>query len=157
MPDAFTFTINGKPQKVEAANSKLLVDVIREDCGLFATRTGCLNGDCGACTIRLNGKVVKACLLLLAEAEGAQIETLERDDRPTIRALQEAFIENNGFQCGFCTTGMLMVAADLLDHNPDPAVTDIRNAIAGNLCRCTGYDPIIQSILDAARKLREAV
>ncbi len=154
MSDAIVLTVNGKRCEVVVEATELLIDVIRERLQLWGSRVGCLNGDCGACTMRVDGKVVKSCLILAAEADGARIDTIEEDTRPSMKALQASFQENYGFQCGFCTSGMLTVAADLLERNADPSEAEVRTAIAGNLCRCTGYDPIIKSIREAARALR---
>lgn len=142
--------VNGKPVVREIDSRLLLVEFIREVIGFKGTRIGCLTGDCGACTINIEGEAIKSCMVLALSAEDAEITTIEgRDD---ISHIQQAFVEANGFQCGFCTTGMVLTAAELLRDNPDPSEAEIRKAISGNLCRCTGYDAIVRSIQLAAEK-----
>lgn len=129
----------------------LLVELIRDVLGLKGTRVGCLTGDCGACTVNINGDAVKSCMVLACSAEGSDVVTIE--GRRDIDQIQQAFVEENGFQCGFCTTGMVLTAAELLRDNPSPSEAEIRKAISGNLCRCTGYDAIVRSIQNVANKM----
>jgi aerobic-type carbon monoxide dehydrogenase small subunit (CoxS/CutS family) len=150
-----TCTVNGQHRTVECEDRQLLVEVIREQLNLKGTHIGCLNGDCGACTVELDGRIVKSCLLLAASAEGSEITTVEAMGSPgELSDVQEAFWDNDGFQCGFCLPGHLFAARDLIGSNPDPSDDEIRHAIAGNLCRCTGYQRIVTSIRDAAARSR---
>jgi carbon-monoxide dehydrogenase small subunit len=145
------FTVNGRACRVVVEPRKTLVDVLREDLGLTGTHVGCEHGVCGACTIWLDGRSVRACLLLAVQAEGAALTTIEglgQDDAP--HPLQEAFRAEHALQCGFCTPGFLMAAAELLAREPRPGEARIREALAGNLCRCTGYLNIIRAVQRAA-------
>jgi len=154
MPSELNCCLNGQPITRKIDPRLLLVEFIRDVIGLKGTRIGCLTGDCGACTINISGEVIKSCMVLALSAEDADITTIEgRDD---ITHIQQAFVEANGFQCGFCTTGMVLTAAELLRDNPDPTEAEIRKAISGNLCRCTGYDAIVRSIQLAAEKSKSA-
>ncbi|NYH98511.1 (2Fe-2S)-binding protein [Cupriavidus plantarum] len=141
--------LNGTPRSVQADARRLLIEVIRDELDTKGARVGCLTGDCGACTVLLDGEVRKACLVLAASIDGNDVRTIEGLD--AIEALQQAFVSHNAFQCGFCTSGMLVVAADLLKKNPSPTRDQIRHAISGNLCRCTAYEPIVEAIHSAAR------
>lgn len=144
--------INGKAVSQVIDERLLLVEFVRDVVGLKGTRVGCLTGDCGACTVTIAGDVIKSCLVLAMSVEGADITTIEgRDD---ISHIQQAFVDENGFQCGFCTTGMVLTAAELLRDNLDPSDAEIRKAISGNLCRCTGYDAIVRSVKVAALKAK---
>jgi len=150
------FKINGEKVRLSVKPNRTLLEMIREDLKLTGTREGCGVGDCGACTVLLDGLPVNSCLVLAVEADGREILTVEglaRGDR--LHPIQEAFIENFGLQCGFCTPGMIISAKALLDRNPDPSEHEIREAISGNLCRCTGYVKIVESIKKAAQRLRE--
>lgn len=143
--------VNGEPHVVKARPNARLLDVLREELGLTGAKEGCGIGECGACTVLMDGEAVNACLVLAAQAEGAHIETVEglcQDGR--LHSLQTAFIEYGAIQCGYCTPGMLMSAVALLRKNPRPSESDIRHALAGNLCRCTGYVQIIRAIEAAA-------
>lgn len=140
--------INGKAFDREIDPRLLLVEMIRDVLHLKGTRIGCHTGDCGACTLRLGGAVVKSCMILALSAERQSITTIEGTD--DLGAIQAAFVAENGFQCGFCTTGMVLTAAELLRSNPDPSEAEIRRGLNGNLCRCTGYDGIIAAIRRAA-------
>ena len=126
----------------------LLLDLVRNVADLKGTRMGCLTGDCGACTVLLDGKVVKSCLVLALSVEGRDVATIEGVDG--LDAIQDAFIAENGFQCGYCSTGMVLTAAELLRTNPHPSDSEIRHALIGNLCRCTGYESIVAAIQRAA-------
>ncbi len=147
--------INGTWQEVETRPDRLLLELLREDLGLTGTKKGCEKGECGACTVILNGKAVLSCLTPALKADGAEILTVEGlalKDR--LHPLQQAFLEEGAVQCGYCTPGMLLSAKALLDENPDPGVEEVKKAISGNLCRCTGYAKIIRAIGVAAGKMR---
>lgn len=144
--------VNGSVREISGDPRQLLVDVIRDDFDLKATHIGCLSGDCGACSVMIDGEIRKSCLSLAVSMEGADVRTLDGWVDETLLRLQTAFIATNAFQCGFCTSGMLMAATDLLRRNPQPDISEIRKAISGNLCRCTGYEPIIQAIQQAMQK-----
>jgi carbon-monoxide dehydrogenase small subunit len=149
-----TVTVNGEPhtRKVEART--LLVHFLREDLGLTGTHVGCDTTSCGACTVSLDGEAVKSCTVFAVQADGARVETVEGIARNgTLHPLQEGFWEKHGLQCGFCTPGMLMSARSLLARNPKPTEDEIRHGISGNLCRCTGYNKIVEAIQYAAEKL----
>lgn len=152
-----TCTINGRQYSGKAEPRLLLVHFIRDELNLTGTHIGCDTGHCGACTIIMNGKTVKSCMLLAVQANGANILTVEGlADGDKLHPIQEAYWENHGLQCGYCTPGMLMSSLYLLQKNPDPTEEDIRRGIEGNLCRCTGYVNIIKSIKAAARKMQDA-
>ncbi len=148
-------TVNGRQYTLEVEANLTLVEFLREKLGLTGTKVGCGVGECGACTVIMNGEAVNACLILAVQAEGAEIVTvegLERDGR--MDPLQESFIRHGAVQCGFCTPGMLLSARALLARNPTPTEDEIRTAISGNLCRCTGYQQIVDAIGAVARKER---
>lgn len=143
--------VNGKVCKVKTDPIRTLLQVIREDLGLTGTKSGCERGECGACTVLVDGLAINSCLMPAIEAEGKEILTIEglaRDGQ--LHPLQEKFIELGAIQCGFCTPGMIMTAKTLLDRNPKPTEEEVRREIAGNYCRCTGYDKIVEAILSAA-------
>ena len=146
-------TINGEPYELDLEPRSLLVHAIREDAGLTGTHIGCDTGNCGACTVLLDGKSVKSCMMLAVQAGGARIETVESLAGPDgdLDALQQAFSEHHALQCGYCTPGMLMSAKFLLERNPSPSEDEIRRAIQGNICRCTGYVNIVEAIRAASR------
>ncbi len=149
-------TINGEPEEFLCAPDETMLDVLRNGLGLTGSKEGCGSGDCGACSITLDGELVCACLMLAAEAEGAKIGTIEgMAEGERLHPLQQKFLELAALQCGICTPGFLVAAKALLDENPDPTETEVRYGLAGNLCRCTGYDKIIRSVLDAAVTMRE--
>jgi carbon-monoxide dehydrogenase small subunit len=134
---------------------RLLLDLLRDQIGLTGTKEGCGTGDCGACTVLMNGKPVNSCLVLSGELEGMDIVTIEGlKVGAELHAIQRAFVQDGGAQCGYCTPGMLMMSKALLDENPNPSEEEIRFALSGNLCRCTGYAKIIQAVQDAAAELR---
>ena len=150
---SFAFTVNGEAVEVEVAGMRRLLDVLREDLGLTGTKEGCGEGECGACSVLLDGEVVDACLVPVSQAHGASVQTVEglaTDGR--LHALQQAFLETGGAQCGICTPGMLMAGQAFLASGADPSDENIREAIAGNLCRCTGYTKIIEAIALAAER-----
>jgi carbon-monoxide dehydrogenase small subunit len=150
-------TINGDDAEFICAADDTLLDVLRDRLGLTGAKEGCGTGDCGACSVTLNGRLVCSCLVLGAEAEGAKIETIEgMSDGDDLHVLQRVFIEKAALQCGVCTPGILVAARALLAKNPDPTDTEIRYWLAGNLCRCTGYDKIIKAVQIAAAEMRGA-
>lgn len=149
--------VNGKEHTLEVGANETLVEVLRERLRLTGTKIGCNRGECGACTVLIDGEPVLSCLTLAIECEGKEILTIEGLEDPEtgeLDPIQEAFIENFGIQCGFCTPGMVMTAKALLNRNPDPSEEEIKEAIQGNLCRCTGYTQIVESILAASEKMR---
>ena len=144
--------VNGVSQSITVEPRRTLADVLREDLGLTGTHVGCEHGVCGACTVLWNGEPVRSCLLFAIQLDGASLTTVEGPaDGERLHPIQEAFWAAHGLQCGFCTPGILLTAKALLDQNPHPDETEIREAISGNLCRCTGYHFIVQAILEASR------
>jgi aerobic-type carbon monoxide dehydrogenase small subunit (CoxS/CutS family) len=146
-------TVNGEVYEHEAEARRLLVHFVRDDLGLTGTHIGCDTGNCGACTVIVDGLAVKSCMLLAVQASGASIETVESlaPGDGGLHPLQQAFSDRHALQCGYCTPGMLMSAKHLLDHNPEPTENEIRRAIQGNICRCTGYVNIVEAIAAAAK------
>jgi carbon-monoxide dehydrogenase small subunit len=150
-------TVNGDAVEFLADSGMTLLDALRDELDLTGSKEGCGSGDCGACSVIVDGRLVCACLMLAAEAEGRRIETIEGLAHGSeLHPLQQKFLEHAALQCGFCTPGLLMASKALLDANPDPTETEVRYWLAGNLCRCTGYDKIIRAVLDAAAELRQA-
>ena len=150
-------TINGEPEEFLCAPGETMLDVLRNRLSLTGAKEGCGSGDCGACSITLDGTLVCSCLMLAAEAEGKEITTIEgMAEGETLHPLQQKFLEEAALQCGICTPGMLVAAKALLDENPNPSETEVRFWLAGNLCRCTGYDKIIRAVLDTAADMRGA-
>jgi carbon-monoxide dehydrogenase small subunit len=149
-------TVNGKSVSGEVEGRTLLVEFLRQGLGLTGTHVGCDTSQCGACVVHMNGESVKACTVFASAADGAEIRTIEgmANADGSLGVLQQAFQDNHGLQCGFCTPGMVMSAADLLQKNPDPSETEVREWLEGNICRCTGYHNIVKSILAAAATLR---
>jgi carbon-monoxide dehydrogenase small subunit len=148
-------TINGDPVEFLCEPDQTLLDVLRDELQLTGSKEGCASGDCGACSVMLDNRLVCSCLVLAPEAEGKAVETIEgmaQGDR--LHPLQQKFLEHAALQCGICTPGFLIAAKALLDRNPDPSETEIRYWLAGNLCRCTGYDKIIRAVTDAAADMR---
>jgi aerobic carbon-monoxide dehydrogenase small subunit len=155
-PVRVSLTVNGIQHTNTVEPRLLLVHHLRDTLGLTGTHVGCDTSSCGACTVLVDGEGVKSCTLLAVQCDGSEITTIEgMGDEQTLHPLQEAFWANHGLQCGYCTPGMIMAAADLLTRNPDPTEEEVRHGIAGNLCRCTGYHNIVKAILDAARTQRE--
>lgn len=147
------FTVNGNVTSVEAHPMARLLDVLRTQLHLTGTKEGCGEGECGACSILLDGRLVNSCLVPFAHAAGARIATIEGlADGEQLHGVQQAFIDHGGAQCGICTPGMVMAAADLLQRNPNPTQDDIRTGLAGNLCRCTGYTRIFEAVVSAMRQ-----
>jgi len=150
-----SLTVNGRKYQSEVDDRTLLVHYLRDHLGLTGTHIGCDTSQCGACTIVMNGHAVKSCTVFAVQADGADILTIEGlASDGQLHPIQEGFWEEHGLQCGFCTPGMIMSAYDLLQHNPDPSEMEIREALEGNLCRCTGYQNIVKAIRYAARKMR---
>ena len=149
-------TVNGESREADVEARTLLVHWLRDHLGLTGTHVGCDTSSCGACTVHFNGEAVKSCTLLAVQADGGEVTTIEgMAEESGLHPLQQAFWEKHGLQCGFCTPGMIMAAADLLARNPDPSEGDVREALAGNLCRCTGYQNIVTAV-QAAAKARPA-
>jgi len=145
--------VNGETRKLDVFPMARLLDVLREQLQLTGTKEGCGEGECGACTVVIDGRIVNSCLVPVAQVNGAEITTIEgvaHDDQ--LHTVQQAFIQHGGAQCGICTPGMVLAAVDLLKRNPQPTEDDIRNGLAGNLCRCTGYMKIFESVVQACRK-----
>ena len=152
MAQRVTLAVNGRAREEAVEDNLLLIDYLRERRGLTGTKRGCDGGECGACTVLIDGEPRLSCLTLAATCEGRAVETIESQSRNgTLSALQRAFHEKLGTQCGFCTPGMIMAASALLRRNPHPSEADIREALGGNLCRCTGYVKIIEAVREAAR------
>jgi carbon-monoxide dehydrogenase small subunit len=143
-------TVNGERHESDVEPRLLLVHYLRDKLGLTGTHVGCDTSNCGACTVHLNGEAVKSCTVLAVQADGAEVTTIEGIGQEGLHPLQEAFWEKHGLQCGYCTPGMIMASADLLARNPDPSEHEIREALAGNLCRCTGYQNIVRAVQAAA-------
>ncbi len=145
-------TVNGQPASLLAYPMERLLDVLREQLHLTGTKEGCGEGECGACTVFINGEIVNSCLVPVAQVEGASITTIEGiASENQLHAVQQAFIDFGGAQCGICTPGMVMAAVDLLKRNPNPTEADIRTGLAGNLCRCTGYMKIFEAVVEASK------
>ena len=152
-------SVNGEVREDQVEPRLLLVHYLRDRLGLTGTHVGCDTTNCGACTVHLNGEAVKSCTVFAVQADGTEVTTIEgMADGAELHPLQEAFWNNHGLQCGYCTPGMIMAAADLLQRNPDPTEEEVRHGLEGNLCRCTGYQNIVRAVMDAARSpRREAV
>ena len=159
MPQAYRsveITVNGQTYNKQVEPRKLLSDFLREDLDLRGTHVGCEHGICGACTVLMNGHTVRSCLMFAVQANGEEITTIEGlATNGELHPLQEAFWENHGLQCGFCTPGFLLSACELLERNPDPTEEEVRVGLSGNMCRCTGYQGIVESVLAAAEKMKK--
>jgi carbon-monoxide dehydrogenase small subunit len=150
-------TVNGTEHELQVEPRLLLVHLVRDQLGLTGTHVGCDTSNCGACTVHVDGEAVKSCTVLAVQADGATVKTIEgMANGDELHPLQEAFWNNHGLQCGYCTPGMIMAAADLLARNPDPSEEEIRHGLEGNLCRCTGYQNIVKAVKNAAGDLRAA-
>ena len=159
MPQAYRsveITVNGQTYNKQVEPRRLLSDFLREDLDLRGTHVGCEHGICGACTVLMNGHTVRSCLMFAVQANGAEITTIEGlATNGELHPLQESFWENHGLQCGFCTPGFLLSACELLERNPDPTEEEVRVGLSGNMCRCTGYQGIVESVLAAAEKMKK--
>ncbi len=155
MKSLIQLTINGQPVEAAVEPNLTLLQLLREDLGLTGTKHGCGLGDCGACTVILDGQPVNSCLVLAIQANGKEVLTIEGlAENGKLHPIQQAFVDNGAIQCGFCTPGMILSAKALLDANPKPTEQEIRMAISGNLCRCTGYQKIVEAIGEAAEKIQ---
>jgi len=151
MTTEIMFTLNNQPVTIEVEAAELLVDTLRERLGLTGTKKACGTGDCGACTVIIDGEAVRSCIFLAASVNGKTVLTIEGlGNAVNVHPIQQAFVDVGAVQCGYCTPGMIMAAKALLDKNPDPTVDDIKEALSGNLCRCTGYTKIIEAVRTAA-------
>ena len=147
MRHAITLNVNGEEWELEVDPGETLLEVLRDRVGVKSPKVGCERGDCGACTVLLDGKSVRSCLVLAVEADGQGVITVEGLSRDGPNELQQAFVERNAFQCGFCAPGVILSASELLAENPTPSEDEVRDALAGNLCRCTGYTPIVEAVM----------
>ncbi len=151
MTNQIEFLLNGEKVCIEVAGNEILLEVLRDRIGVKSPKCGCDKGDCGTCTVMLNGKTVRSCLVLAAEVDGMEVTTLEGVMNGEMSPLQKSFLEHNSFQCGFCAPGVILSTTELLNRNPHPNKEQIKEAIAGNLCRCTGYSPIIEAVEDLVK------
>ncbi len=148
MVQELTITVNGEERRVPVEPNETLLEVLRDRMGITSPKCGCDRGDCGACTVLLDGRSVRSCLVLAVEVAGHEVTTLEGINRDGLTPLQQAFLDRNAFQCGFCAPGIVLTVTDLLARNPNPSREDVQEALTGNLCRCTGYAPIIDAVLE---------
>ena len=150
------FTVNGKDVQLVVDDSLRLLDILRDELGLTGTKEGCAVGECGACTVIMNGEAVNSCMILAEQVQNAKVETVENlEKNEVLSKLQDAFLDNGAIQCGFCTPGMLMSAKALLDKCPTPSEEEIKTALEGNLCRCTGYIPILNSVKETVKRINK--
>jgi aerobic-type carbon monoxide dehydrogenase small subunit (CoxS/CutS family) len=149
---AITFRVNGEPWSLEVEASEVLLEVLRTRLGITSPKAGCERGDCGSCTVLLEGHTVRSCLMLAVEADGHEVTTVEGLGDNGLTALQQRMLELSSFQCGYCAPGIILAAKELLDREPAPTRHDVQEAISGNLCRCTGYEPIIDAVLAVAAR-----
>ena len=159
-PIAFTLKVNGKDYAIRAPARRNLADALREDCGLTGTHLGCEHGVCGACTVLVDGKPVRACLMFAVQAQGQEVRTVEglaevTDAGDVLHPLQQAFWEHHGLQCGFCTPGFLMLAAGVLEAEPEISDDELKHVLSSNLCRCTGYQNILKAVRAAAAEMKQ--
>ncbi len=152
MTKRITVTLNKEPRSFVVEPSDILLDVLRETLGVKSPKIGCERGDCGACTVLLDGKTVRTCLILAIEADGHEFTTLEGLCQSGLTPVQQSLLKHNSFQCGFCAPGMVLSATELLVKNPSPSKDEVKEAISGNLCRCTGYEPVIDAIVAVGKK-----
>ena len=145
--------VNGEWRRAEVRSGDTLLEALRGRLGVHSPKEGCGRGDCGACTVLLDGRAVRSCLVLAVEADGREVTTVEGVGGGKMHAVQEECIARNVFQCGFCAPGMILAAAALLERNPSPSAKEVREALAGNLCRCTGYEPIVEAVLAAGKRM----
>lgn len=146
-----SFLLNGERRSLDVSSSEILLEVLRDRLGLNSPKCGCDRGDCGTCSVMINGKTVRSCLILAIEVEDQEVVTLEGIMQNGLTPLQESFLKHNSFQCGFCAPGVILSTTELLAKNPHPKKEEIKEAIAGNLCRCTGYSPIIDAVIDLVK------
>jgi carbon-monoxide dehydrogenase small subunit len=151
MKKEISFLLNGERRTIEVSSSEILLEVLRDRLGLNSPKCGCDRGDCGTCTVMINGKTVRSCLVLAIEVDNQEVLTLEGIMQDELTPLQESFLKHNSFQCGFCAPGIILSATELLAKNPHPNKIEIQEALAGNLCRCTGYSPIIDAVIDLVK------
>jgi carbon-monoxide dehydrogenase small subunit len=152
-----SFTLNGDPVEALCETEQTLLDVLRDELNMTGSKEGCATGDCGACSVTVDGRLVCSCLMLGVEANGKAVDSIEgMADGDHLHPLQQKFLEHAALQCGICTPGILVAAKNLLERNPDPTETEVRYWLAGNLCRCTGYDKIIRAVMDTAAEMRGA-
>jgi carbon-monoxide dehydrogenase small subunit len=154
MHKRITLKLNREKRSVDVEPNDILLDVLRENLGMKSPKIGCERGECGACTVLLNGKTVRSCLILAMEVDGREITTVEGLSKDGLTPLQQSLLEHNSFQCGFCAPGVALAATELLEKHPHPTEEEIQEAISGNLCRCTGYEPIVEAIRDVQPKTR---
>ncbi len=155
MKRLITLNVNGKEYEAAVAPNRTLTQLLREDLGLLGTKEGCGVGDCGACTVIIDGKPVNSCLVLAVQAGGSEITTIEGvAGAGGLHPIQQAFVDLGAIQCGFCTPGMVLSAKTLLENNPEPAEHEVREALSGNLCRCTGYQKIVEAVLEASKSMK---
>jgi len=151
MKKEISFLLNGERRTIDVSSSEILLEVLRDRLGLNSPKCGCDRGDCGTCSVMINGKTVRSCLILAIEVEDQEVVTLEGIMHNGLTPLQESFLKHNSFQCGFCAPGIILSTTELLAKNPHPNKIEIQEAIAGNLCRCTGYSPIIDAVIDLVK------
>ena len=149
MKKTIHFKLNGEKTSMDVAPNDVLLEALRMNLGAKSPKCGCDRGDCGTCTVMINGRAVRSCLILAVEVEGCEVLTLEGVSKGRIAALQRSFVKHNSFQCGFCAPGMIMSLTELLNHTPKPSEDEVKEAIAGNLCRCTGYTQIVEGVMDS--------
>jgi len=152
MKKHITVTLNNETRSLDVEPSDILLDVLRETLGVKSPKIGCERGDCGACTVLLDGKTVRTCLILAIEVDGHEITTLEGLGRSGLTPVQQSLLQHGSFQCGFCAPGMVLSATELLEKNPHPSRDEVKEALGGNLCRCTGYEPVIDAIVAVGKK-----
>ena len=157
MEKQITLKLNDETRTLGVHPSDILLDVLREKLGVKSPKIGCERGDCGACTVLLDGKTVRSCLILAIEADGHEVMTVEGLSRGSLTPVQQALLEHNSFQCGFCAPGVVLAATELLAENPHPTERDVKEALSGNLCRCTGYQSIIEAIIDVQEKASKSL
>lgn len=157
MTKRITLKLNGETRRLDVEPNDILLDLLRESLGVKSPKIGCERGDCGACTVLLDGKTVRTCLILAIEADGHDITTLEGLSQSGLTPVQQSFLKHNSFQCGYCAPGMVLSATELLSKNPSPTRDEVKEAISGNLCRCTGYEPVIDAIVAAGKKAGKRV
>jgi carbon-monoxide dehydrogenase small subunit len=157
MKKHITLKLNNETRSLDVEPNDILLDVLRETLGVKSPKIGCERGDCGACTVLLDGKTVRTCLILAIEVDGHEITTLEGLTRSGLTPVQQSLLKHNSFQCGFCAPGMVLSATELLGKNPSPSKEEVKEAISGNLCRCTGYEPVIDAIVAVGKKAEKRV